>query len=126
METKYVIREANSKWFSDNGVLFYIYSHGLGFNPSCYFRERDIKTAEKYAFNTYLGAESSILYLKRHCVCPTIDILDYQKNHTKDETRAWLDEKVREYDWENSDYSFTIITLDEMLEEIRDMGKAEI
>ena len=113
-EVKYVIKEC-----CDNKAIFYRYSHGLGFNANCYMNKVEMMKAHKYAFKTRSGAEKAIPLIKRDCACPLIDTINYRHTHTRKETLQWLDQQVKNTDWDKSEFSFTIITLNEMLDEVK-------
>lgn len=124
-EERFVVKICHPNWISDHnrdGVMFYYYANGLGWNADCYMQDKDAGTANRYAFKTRTGAEKHIPKIKRYYVCRCIEVDEYMVSHTKEETVRWLDEKVRLFDWDKSRYTFEVITLSEMFDEIRQNG----
>jgi len=124
-EDRFVVKICHPEWKSSHnrdGVMFYEYAGGLGWNANVYMQDKNVCTANRYAFKTRAGAERHILVAKRGYACSGTEAFEYRVSHTKDEVIKWLDEKVSAYDWTRSRYTFEVITLAEMFEEIKQNG----
>ena len=116
---KYVIRCEIMPNLPYQGTVSYHHKHGHISTANHAIEKAQIQLAKRHAFNTRAGAERFILTVKRALVCSLDDFNNFSQNHTMKETHDWMDEKVKKHNWKNSEHKFTVITFDEMLQEIK-------
>ena len=78
--------------------------------------DHELGIAERYSYKTRLGAERSIIKIKRYYMKE--DIAQALFHTQKGDYHQWQEKRARMYDWRNSGYTFSVITLEEMLSEV--------
>ena len=118
LEERFVIRIHDSEPKIGKGID-YCYNTERTFNEFHVLTEQEINYARTHTYKTRAGAERGIDKVKRYCVPAPQTAEDYKclRIHGY---RYWADKKVQEYDWTKSTYTFSVITLNEMLNEIRE------
>ena len=121
-EDRYVIRIEFGPGSCSPVEFDYYYNVRRAFSPNYKLDAYEINYAKTHAYKTRAGAERSIIKIKRYCVTPLIEIINH-KDFEKKGFAYVADKFVQKTDWENSKYTFSVITVDEMIAEVKKYQK---
>lgn len=112
---RYVIKVHNSNPGTDCDTD-YFYNTDRTYYSNLPLTDHELDIAKRYSYKTRSGAERSISKIKRYYMKE--DISQALLHTKRGDYHQWQEKRARMYDWRNSGYTFSVITLEEMLSEV--------